>query len=82
MGNRIGARSVCYLLAVPCVMFTCVMTVTYLRGGLSACSVLRLLVSLFYGTFIKLLMQLCKNSFYVLLKPRLIPFFCAAVWLP
>ena len=39
-------------------MHTCVITVTYLRGGLSACSVVWLIVRLSFLNFIKLLMQL------------------------
>ena len=39
------------------------MTVTYLRGGLSASSVVWRIVSLFFLKFIKFLMQLWKNFF-------------------
>ena len=42
---------------------TCVIIATYLRGGLSACSILQLLVSYFFLKVIKFLMQLSKNSF-------------------
>ena len=39
------------------------MKVTYLRGGLSACYVVCLLVSFFLLMFINVVMQLCKNFF-------------------
>ena len=44
-------------------MHTCVLTVTYLGGHLSACSVVWLFVPLFYLKLINVLMQLCKNFF-------------------
>ena len=44
-------------------MHTCVMTVTYLRGGLSASSVLLLLFHPFFLKFIKFVMQLCEKMF-------------------
>ena len=48
-------------------MHTCVRTVTYLRGGLSACSVVRLLVSYFFLTFIiffdATVQNLCLKAF-------------------
>ena len=39
------------------------MTVTYLRGGLSSCSVVWLFFSFFFLMFINLLMQLCRIFF-------------------
>ena len=63
-------------------MHTCVMTVAFLRGGLSACSVVWLLVSYFFLKFIKILMQLGKNFVYKLLKRRLTPCFLKADWTP
>ena len=44
----------------------CVMTVTYLTGGLIACSVVWLLVSFFFLKFITFLMQVCKRFIYKL----------------
>ena len=40
------------------------MTLTYVRGGLSTCSVVWVSFQYFFLTFIKLFMQLCKNFFY------------------
>ena len=44
-------------------MHACDMTVTSLRGGLSACSVVWLPLKYFFLTFIKFSVQLCKNFF-------------------
>ena len=44
-------------------MHACDMTVTYLRGGLSAYSVVWLAVPFFFLKLIKMLVQLCKNFF-------------------
>ena len=44
-------------------MDECDMTLTYLRGGLSACSVVWVSVEYFFLKFIKFVMQLCKNFF-------------------
>ena len=44
-------------------MHRCVMTVTYLKGELSASSVVWLLVSFFFLMLINVFMQLCKNFF-------------------
>ena len=40
------------------------MTLTYLRGGLSTCSVVRVHFQYFFLKFIEILMQLCKNFLY------------------
>ena len=58
----------------------CGMTVTYLRGGLSACSVVWLPVKNFFLKFIKILVQLCENFFSKLQEPRLIPSYPGAVY--
>ena len=42
-------------------MHACDMTLTYLRGGLSTCSVVRVSVQCFFLKFIQFLIQLCKN---------------------
>ena len=47
-------------------MHVCDMTLTYLRGGLSTCSVVWGSVLYLFLKFLKFLMQLCKNSFYKL----------------
>ena len=60
-------------------MYTCVMTATNLIGGSFACSVVWLLVSLFFLKFITFLMQLCKIVFERLEKTPLIPPFPRAV---
>ena len=39
------------------------MTLTYLIGGLSTCSMVWVHFQYFFLTFIKILMQLCKNIF-------------------
>ena len=39
------------------------MTLAYLRGGLSTCSVVWVRLQYFSLTFINILMQLCKNFF-------------------
>ena len=44
-------------------MHACDMTVTYLRCGFSACSVVWLAVKFFFLTFKKILVQLCKIFF-------------------
>ena len=44
-------------------MHACDMTLTYLRGGLSTCSVVWLPVNYFLLKFIKSLVQLCENFF-------------------
>ena len=41
-------------------------TLTYLRGGLSTCSVVSVSVQYVFPKFIKLLMQLCKNLIWKL----------------
>ena len=43
-------------------MRACGMTLTYLRGGLLTCSVVWVEFEYFSLKFIKILMQLCKNS--------------------
>ena len=45
-------------------MHACEMTLTYLRGGLSTCSVVWVHFRYFFLKFIKILKQLCKNFFY------------------
>ena len=40
------------------------MTLTYLRGGLSTCSVVWIHFRYFFLKFINILMQLCKNFFW------------------
>ena len=45
-------------------MHACDMTLTYLRGGLSTCSVMWGYVQYVFLKFVKVLMQLCKNFFY------------------
>ena len=42
-------------------MHACEMTLTYLRGGLSTCSVVSVPFQHFFPKFIKTLMQLCKK---------------------
>ena len=42
-------------------MHACEMTLTYLRGGLSTCSVAWFHFRYFFLKFIKIVMQLCKN---------------------
>ena len=42
------------------------MTLTYLTGGLSTCSVVWVSVQYFFLQFTKILMQLWKNFFYKL----------------
>ena len=44
-------------------MHACGITVIYLRGGLSTCSVVWLSVKLFFIKVINILMQPCKNVF-------------------
>ena len=44
-------------------MHACEMTLAYLRGGLSTCSVVWVRLRCFSLKFIKVLMQLCKNFF-------------------
>ena len=44
-------------------MHACDMTVTYLRGGLSTCSVVCFSVQYALPKFVKCLMQLCKTLF-------------------
>ena len=44
-------------------MHACEMTLTYLRGGLSTCSVVWVSFQYFFLIFMKFLMQLCKNLF-------------------
>ena len=56
------------------------MTLAYLRGGLSTCSVVWVEFEYFFLKFIKILMQLCKNSLYNFKKLRLIPSFSKAVY--
>ena len=59
-------------------MHACEMTLTYLRGGLSTCSVVWVHFQYFFVTFIHIVMQLCKNfienfktygSYLLLLEP-------------
>ena len=45
-------------------MHACEMTMTYLRGGLSTCSVVWVSFQCVFLQFIKILMQLCKKFFY------------------
>ena len=45
-------------------MHACEMTLAYLRGGLSTCSVVWVHFGYCSLKFIKVLMQLCKNFFY------------------
>ena len=61
-------------------MHACDMTLTYLIGGLSTCSVVWGSVQHFFLRFTKFLMQLCKNSFENVSKPRLIPTFSPAIY--
>ena len=56
------------------------MTLTYLGGGLSTCSVVWGSDQYFSLKFIKFLMQLCNNFLQKLLKRRLIPHFSGAVY--
>ena len=42
-------------------MHACEMTLAYLRGGLSTCSVVWVEIEYFSVKFINILMQLCKN---------------------
>ena len=44
-------------------MHACEKTLTYLRGGLSTCSVVWVHFRYFFLAFIKFLMQLCNNFF-------------------
>ena len=44
-------------------MHKCVLTVTYLKGGFSACSVVCLLVSFFFLMFLKFRCNCAKMSF-------------------
>ena len=44
-------------------MHVCEVTLTYLRGGLSTCSVVWVHFQYFFLKFMKVLMQLCKNFF-------------------
>ena len=44
-------------------MHVCEITLAYLRGGLSTCSVVWVRFQYFSLKFIKILMQLCKNFF-------------------
>ena len=44
-------------------MHACEMTLTYLRGGLSSCSVVWVRFQYLFLKFIKIWMQLCKNFF-------------------
>ena len=44
-------------------MHVCDMTLTYLRGRLSTCSVVWVCVQHFFLKFMKCLVQLCKNFF-------------------
>ena len=44
-------------------MHACEMTLPYLRGGLSTCSVVWVLFRYFFPRFMKFLMQLCKSLF-------------------
>ena len=45
-------------------MHACEMTLAYLRGGLSTCSVVWVEFEYFSLKFINILMQLCKNFLY------------------
>ena len=45
-------------------MHVCDMTLTYLRGGVSTCSLVWVSFQYFFLKFIKFLMQLCKNFLY------------------
>ena len=56
------------------------MTLAYLRGGLSTCSVVWVHLRYFSLKFIKNLMELCKNFFWNFKKLRLIPSFSRAVY--
>ena len=61
-------------------MHACDMTLTYLRRGLFNCSVVWVSVQYFFLKFITFLMQLCKNFFWKLKRPRLMPSLSAAVY--
>ena len=56
------------------------MTLTYLGGWLSTCSIVWVSVQYFFLTFIQILVQLCKMFFPKWQKPRLIPSFPGAVY--
>ena len=69
-------------------MHACEMRLTYLRGGLSTCSVVWVSFQCFFLKFVKTLMQLCKIFFYnfknfgsylLFLEPFTLaqPFFCS-----
>ena len=45
-------------------MHACEMTLTYLRGGLSTCSVVWVSFPYFFLKLMKIVMQLCKRFFY------------------
>ena len=61
-------------------MHACKMTLVYLRGGLSTCSVVWAEFEYFSLKFIKILMQLCKRFGLELLKLRHIPSCSRAVY--
>ena len=60
-------------------MHACYMTLTYLRGGLSICSVVWVSVQYFFLKFIKFLMQLCKISSKDLKITAQTFFFCSCL---
>ena len=61
-------------------MHACEMTLAYLRGGLSTCSVVWVEFEYFSLKFINSLMQLCKNFLWNFKKLRHIPSFSKAVY--
>ena len=61
-------------------MHACEITLVYLRGGLSTCSVVWVEFEYFSLKFMKILMQLCKNFLWNFRKLRLIPSFPRAVF--
>ena len=59
---------------------TCQMTLTYLRGGLSTCSVVWVSFPYCFVKFLKILLQLCKKFLLKLQKLRLRPSSFRAVY--
>ena len=61
-------------------MHACEMTLAYLRGGLSTCSMVWVEFEYFSLKFIQILMQLCKTFLSNFKKLRLIPSFSGALY--